>query len=584
MTIVVPLRMRTAPLQISTDANFVLRSLRDLCFPDDYQQRMNYVDDLSLGNPETIHTDDLCERIVSSIRASGLEHGESIFIDVGGPSFDETVPPKIARALADAVDELSIKYQFTQVAMLMQREYMPADRFVRHLEMSCCKYQAMILFADSGMRFNADGNGERSDAFAVKIRDLCALTSESNRENLRLKLIRHRGFYSLPIGTKTTVSVFDGRNCVGEISELLLSRLTEHFGKDHRHINVLVDDENSRWLADAAYNAKMQSGSSITFHFVSERGKSFSDVKLDAVLFSVIRSGNTVKSLLTSSSHAIRDDAFLWSLISSEPRAANLSEPYKKSVSLPSGAKANVLVEMVKNSFDDEHLSSLWAKSSLAPFPVSRIELRDPFRADEMWSLLLESGIKPETEVPSNRSAFKWVPDMEKFVGVHGPLLAGKIAASLSSRSGGERVPQGTYFFVHPREPAAITLVDYICRVTKKRSIGIERGVLDAVQGCTAVVELEKKLGDPDLLKHLAMLKRVAESEKLSTIYMGDDPVKVVIIDEFSGTGDTVDQLRRLANMLGWEVQAVVCPLLMGPRTIKNEFVDHTYYEFGLPI
>lgn len=582
MTIVVPLRMRSAPLQISGDVGIVLRNLRDLCFLDDRDTPMKYVEGLSLGNPETILVDDVCEKIVASIAKVSVEPDESIFIDVGGPTFDETVPPKIARALADAVDELNTKYSLSKVAMLLQRQYASSDRFVRHLEMNCCQYGSMLLFADTGNRFNANNDKTWSNDVADKIRNWCVLATGSNKENLRLKLIRHRGFYSLTIGAKKTVSVFDGRNCVGEISELTLNRLKERFGD--AVINVLVDDQNSRWMTDAAHNAKMQAGSAVSFYFTSEGTAFLPADDFDAVLFSVVRSGDTAREILTSSIYKFKPDAYLWALVSAEKSFVNIQEPHVKTISLPHGKSATIFVELVKDAGDDDHLTALWSKSPLAPFPVNKIELRDPFRADEMWSLLLESGIKAETEVPRNRPGFKWVPDMSNFVGVHGPLLAGKIAASLSAQSGTERVPQGTYFFVHPQEPAAVTLVDFVCRVTKKRSIGVMRALLDRVQSVTSLQALGQALDAPELIKHYQTLLRITENEKLSTINMGEDPVKVVLIDEFSGTGDTIDQLKKLSRLFGWDVQAVICPLLMGSRTPKNESIDYAYYEFGLPI
>lgn len=579
MTYVIPLRMRSQAPDIDQNAELVIQRLRNYCLPSAFSEPIEYCDPISIANPETASFNGLSQEVVAKAEGHAAL-GHDIFIDVGGPTFDEVVSPKVASALAEAVTAFGLRKPATKVVILMQRQYLDDDVFFNILETQCVKHGGIIVFADCGSIFNADGDGQRTSKVATMIIQWCELTRTSNKKNLVQKLIRHRGFYAAPVGG-TTVSMFDGRNCVGEITELILERLAEWF-PDESPVNILVDDKNSYWFGEAVYNATSQLRSNVSFFFTREGIATPPTSGFDAVLFSVIRSGTSARKLLTDKALGIKSGAKLWSLISLENNVKSTEHHYSKTFDLNPGS-VEIMVEIGQDSREDELLESFWKKSNVKPHPIGEIALHEKFRSDEMWSLLLESGIMPEVDVPGSRVGFDWVPDMDAFVEMHGPLLAGKISASLA-RSNGSNSTEGTFFFVHPGDRIATKLVEYVCTLTRKRSIKVDRGILHLAESSKNIADLRRRASTDELQKHIDVLERVAGTERLSTINLGSKPVKVVLIDEFSGGGDTLFQLRKLCQLLDWDIRSVICPVVVGPKTPKNEFIEHSYYDFGIPL
>ncbi|MGO8235341.1 hypothetical protein ACC806_03915 [Rhizobium ruizarguesonis] len=577
MTVVVSCWLRTGANQISSNARLALEKLRNICLPDEHHERMHFLDIMSIATPETISPKAVSDKVITDLNRARAP-GESVFIDVGGPDFDETVPTKIADFLTQVVTDMELRQ--SRVAILMQRQHLETDRFLRRLEIVCSGCRAVIVYADTGNVFNLKSENSYSLDHRQEVLEWCSSVRLTNKQALQRKLIRHRGFYRLPIGSKTTVSVFDGRNCVGEITELIATRLSAVVSETEK-IHVLVDDKNSRWLGEAATNAQIASQNRILVYRTSEIGSSSLPIEIDAVLFSVIRTGKAVETLMCDSRYKIKAEALLWALVSLEKTLPTEVDNHVKVISSGSGELYSVNVEIVRDSADDELLQQLWANSTVSPFPINEISLRDQFRSDEIWSLLLESGLKPEDDIPDSRTGYHWVPDMTRFVSRHGPLLAGKISASLAATGASGDGAQGTFFFVHPMESAAKSLVDYLCGMTEKRSIGISRNLINAVSRSDDYAALEALARREDFLPELSRLSQIRKVESLSTIYIDDEPVKVVLIDEFAGSGDTLYHLKRLCRWLQWEVRSAVCPVIMGRHKGKAALVDHFYYQFG---
>ena len=591
MTIILPIRMRSVGINIGQPEIESIVKIRDFCFPSEHGTNCERRVVFDIAHPETVPSQSLTNETIKRL-VLPQNYSGSIFIDVGGPEFLETVTTKVATALSQVVVQIGMDCPNASLTIFMQRKHEVADRYLIMLEDLCSTRNAMIVYANTGEVFNADDDAKTRNSFAKQIIEWSSIGRASNEELLKQKLIRHRGYYSFGIAGETTVSVFDGSNCIGEISELILSRLDQNNG-NFKNVNILVDDRRSVWLGAAARNAQIESYGKYSFFFASELDGIDKSIEFQAVLFSVLRSGKTAVDLIAKIEGQLSSELYCWALVSNE-RGMEEEGPFLKEIERENGKSLMICVEIVKNSQDDEVLSALWnSADSVTPTPAESIDLAAEFKSDEIWSLLIESGLEREKPVPPHRSTYEWVPNMERMIALHGPLLAGKIGAVLARQHRQDDHSEGLLIFIHPKEDAASMLVDYICRLMVKRSFAIERDLIELARISNSLNELRENITDQNLenigskltvkqlSEHLLNLEGVQESLMLDRTYPDFNKLRVILIDEFSGTGETLYNLKRIAEWLGWKIRSKICPITMGKAGPLTQMIDHSFYTFG---
>lgn len=388
-------------------------------------------------------------------------------------------------------------------------------------------------------------------------------------ERLRRRLIRRVGIFDIDPKRELQFYYYDGRDAHPQIRDLVFT-FVNHMVRDRRVEHVYVDSSHSLWFTGPVKSALKDAGiEEKAIHQLNGGMDANVNVEVSGgyslVILPIVRTGESLRRILSK----VRSDAELervvvWSLLSvagDKPMYGTHPVPLD---GLAFKLRSKPVTYALKVPAEPVGLHAMWRNARDLAVDPSRDSLATALSAAEMWGMIFESGLVPESPVPTHRDSLGLVPDYGNIALCNGPLIAARISSILDETYKALLPP--TIPFLLPREPNAEALANCVSEREGNETILISREIVSSAREArdkNGIRENLKKIGKKrksDLLTEYDLLAR--RLEYLSTWtskYPRQDVPRVVLMDEFEFSGQTLRDMFSLARIFDLEVLCAIC-------------------------
>ncbi|HEU4461802.1 MAG TPA: hypothetical protein VFR75_04335 [Solirubrobacterales bacterium] len=187
-----------------------------------------------------------------------------------------------------------------------------------------------------------------------------------------------------------------------------------------------------------------------------------------------------------------------------------------------------------------------------------------PFTSGEFWELASEAGFIPERDPPQDRRQLRRVPDLLAFTNNNAAWVANKIEIAIKLFT--EREATDVSIAMVADETAASCLSDVLAATVGNTPLGIPR---------QALIEWRETRRRRELLTHWR------EEAPLWLIELDHAASrKVVVLDEFSFSGNTLSDLTSLLTRVNFEVLLVLAIASFSREGLSNALSDYPHFAF----
>lgn len=421
-----------------------------------------------------------------------------------------------------------------------------------------------IVVIDQEGSVQTFGPGIRiAESFSRDYRRKASRLGFSVAEQLEGKLLRRLGHFDLGPRADGTAECsryfFHADGCVTELAALLEAQLEPLMREDRGEPWGLVScAPEESWMHEVCMLiADRHNLPYLTWPDVAVR-KAPSKVagRRLAFLFDVVRTGETARSILST--------AMKWSNATVVLAFAAVG-PRQTLKGLPPNMRFRIaervsLHRASRPACDQCQLDLDFTPRDLAFDPHFQL------RAYDMWEMLLDVDWTKEQYGPADAALLSETPDFDQVFDKYGSFVAFKYEELLRHLQGNEVV------VVCPDEPAVQTLVSRLKVRFEERlvSVDIPRAVLN---------EVSKR---KDSLNDLVALD-VNEPWARQLRHLREHDERVVIIDEFNGSGSTAKSVVRLLEAAHVTVEVYVPVLDRKPDIDLGRVKTHPLYEIPSP-
>jgi hypoxanthine phosphoribosyltransferase len=385
------------------------------------------------------------------------------------------------------------------------------------------------------------------------------------KEALERKMIRRRGvFPRFNLEGETdghTRNFFDAHYCGEELRALLADEISTALN-GARPLTIVYSEAPSHWLEPALLNAMSDltvrdSGLRSDLNLVAypelreSKGESVRDV---LAVVPVVDRGDSLRELIA----AIKEWApaakiVAVSVVSTRDMAEHRSDFGDVAPRCLMTAKQELALPMVAPD------------SSYYEASTDGTERFLPFTSLEFWELASQAGFIEERDRPENRSGLKWVPDLLEFMHQNAAWVASKIETAVKQFTGRD-ITEVSVALVN-NETAASKLSEVLAETVGNAPLGVPREALYAWRAKTgnknALLKKWRKEGADWLL--------AVEAASVN---------RLVIIDEFSYSGRTLEDMASLLTAANFEVLLALTIANFSRSSLNRAVQDHKAFAF----
>jgi hypothetical protein len=381
---------------------------------------------------------------------------------------------------------------------------------------------------------------------------------------LRQKLVRQHGhFFRYREGTHhhcVYYYYYDGQHCTNEITFLLAETLDKPGLKSRI---VLLEDPNFDWLKGGVEAATIKSQHSLRTFKLTDPGLGIDGQVPDEpiIILSICDTADNFSKIIGAllqlnpacNPHVI-------SLMSTE---GSSEERGRRIVSVgQSQYTINYFLKVGQPKYPAGQCRQCRCN---VPPSSSRDFETDPAHLSSfaMWSMIIESGLKGEQDVPQGRPSLGLVPDFPELIDKNGPYIARKMHKTLTTMKGS--LPRDP-IVICPDEIGAKALADALTHLFKYTVNRVPREVIDKRSQVPANAS---DTGDNTWILQLQSLQA------------RNDETELIVLDEFNATGGTRTRLRELLERFGLGVRCYFSLFDFNPLS-RIELHRPTYMLYSL--
>ena len=385
------------------------------------------------------------------------------------------------------------------------------------------------------------------------------------KQALARKMIRRRGvFPRFNLDGETegqTRHFFDARYCGEELRALLAEQIDTCLGNT-RPLTVVYSEAPSNWLEPALLKAmsdlalrdpKVRDDLKLVSYpeLQETTGESVRDV---LAVLPVVDRGDSLRGLIraikgwapAAKIHAV-------AIVCTRDNADNRPDWGDVTLTCLMPADQRPAGEMVAPD-------STYYESS-----IDGMERFLPFTSLQFWELAGEAGFVEERDQPRNRSGLRLVPDLWEFMNQNAAWVANKIEAAVNEFTGKE-ITEVSVALVN-NELAASRLSEVLAETVGNAPLGVPREALNEWRETTG----SKK----------SLLAKWREEEADWLMAVDAAPAHdLIVIDEFSYSGRTLEDLVSLLNEANFEVLLALTIANFSRSSLGSVADDHRTFAF----
>ena len=355
--------------------------------------------------------------------------------------------------------------------------------------------------------------------------------------DFKAKLIRKVGFFKRNSKQKEGSydrCFYDGSACEGELATLLKIYLDREEFQGDKNILILYDSQFSNWIELPVKCLLTKNIACVEINSVISEYKNFTVLNKYDIFICVYPFVNTKHTLEQHSSFLNkkvdnfdvgRNVYFLSSLIQGNTDVKDLDKINQQKLNLTYGnINLTYFFKVEKSPLSKEASTKFDLLATSSKYDLN--SNHDCLTSPEFWYLIDNEKLSLEIDVPSYRESAGYLPNLDIIFEKYGGWFCGKIITRLKRKLNDEYFEFNNYVIVTPDEVNINKITDSIKYFSDFNLVRIPRLDIDGLNG---------KLIFPLL-------------ENFSN--------KVIILDDFTKTGNTIKNMRNVLDSLGKEIIA----------------------------